>query len=406
MKYFWIKHIFIIGSILFLSCSKSGQEYAYNIYGNSHRTSSYESLGRFWTGVALLEKVNISDTTGFVSIPLSLKGNVFVTSTSNGYVVLFENTDLLWEVKLEPDEYVISNLVASPKQEIIFITNHRNIYSISNSGQIIWKIQIPEKASFFSTLLATNDGVFFTDSNSILYKVDYSGKIVWTKKLPLPSTNCFAEMSNSILAVIVTNDSLGATDTLLVLDKSGETKWKKFFDGIRLVRTPIVWNERIYLIGYKENRGEIVGLLICLDDKGKLLWTKEFGIVPRYISISNAGEIYLILYNSGLGETMSTIYKIDSTGKILNLQHISAIFYSPLFISEQILGAVGYSKGLPMMIFFGTDLNIWKSIDLSKFPSVLNIPAFLENRTLIFVSTSGNYFIKIDENPIIKMLPW
>ncbi|MFN3269861.1 MAG: hypothetical protein ACK42G_04675, partial [Candidatus Kapaibacteriota bacterium] len=59
-----------------------------------------------------------------------------------------------------------------------------------------------------------------------------------------------------------------------------------------------------------------------------------------------------------------------------------------------------------VMIFFGEDLTLWKTIDLSKYPSVLNIPAILEDCTMFFVSTSGNFFVRIDENPVIKLLPW
>lgn len=399
--------IISLGLLVFLfSCSKENEKEAFNLFGNSGRSCSFEKGGQFWTGVASLERVNTSDTTGFLTYPLALKDNVFVTSTADGWVVCLKHTNLLWEFKLEQGEYLVSNIVASPKQELFFITNLMNIYLLSKEGEKIWKISIDDSAKFFSTLLATRSGVYFTTSTGNFYKVGYDGKIKWKIHLPLQSTNCFAEASNGNVVLNLTHDKLGETDTLVFVDTAGRILHKTFFENTRLVRTPVAWKDKIFILGYKEENGEIVGSIFCLDTLGNVLWKKDFGIIPRFLSVSNDGELFLILYNVGLGENLSTIYKFNTSGEIISKQFITATFYTPLFISEQIIGAIGYTKGNPVMLFFGKDLTLWKSIDLSKFPSVLNIPAILDDYTMFFVATSGKYLVRIDENPIIKLLPW
>lgn len=396
----------IILVLILFSCGSEKEKEPYNLYRNAQRQSTFENFGKFWTGVAILEKVQCSDSTGFITYPLTLSHNRFVTSTSNGVLACFEHTRLLWEYALEPDEYVISNLIASPSEEIIFISNKKNIFALSNEGRKLWVFRLDDNARYFSILLATKKGFYFSTSNGYLYRFDYSGKQLWKEELPLVSTNCFAEYKDGNIVLNLTNDELGKTDTVAFLDTNGNFVWKRHFDGLRLVRYPVVWKDKIFVMGYREQVGELVGSLICLDTKGQVIWNKEFGIVPRYLSVSNDGFAYLVLYNAGLGETISTIYKIDTAGKIIKSQHITSVFNTPLFISQQIVGALGYTKGNPVMIFFGDDLTLWKTIDLSKFPSVLNIPAILEDCTMFFVSTSGNYFVRIDENPIIKLLPW
>ncbi|MEJ5287027.1 MAG: hypothetical protein CH6_3839 [Candidatus Kapaibacterium sp.] len=403
----WFNKLFAFSILVFLlSCGQEEKKEPFNLYGNSFRQSTFEQFGKFWTGVSLLEKVQCSDTTGFISHPLALSQNKFVTSTANGVVVCYEHTKLLWEFKLKPNEYVISNFIASPNEEIIFITNLKNVYSISKDGKENWNVTLDDTSRYFSNLLATANSFYFTNSFGLLYRINYKGIILFKKFLPLPSTNCFTEFKNNRIVLNLTHDEIGKTDTVLLVDTNGNFLWKQFFEGLRLVRYPVVWKDRIYVFGYKEQDGELLGMLSCLNENGKVIWNKEFGIVPRYLSISKDGNLYLVLYNSGLGETISTIYKIDTNGTIVNKQHITAVFNSPLFLSQQLIGALGYIKYNPVMIFFGEDLTLWKTIDLSKYPSVLNIPAILEDCTMFFVSTSGNFFVRIDENPVIKLLPW
>lgn len=391
---------------ILISCNNQNNKEPFNLYGNSHRTSSYEKLGRFWMGISTLENAKTKDGDGFVSIPLALSDNKFVCSTIDGYILLFQHTSLLWEFKLDTNEYLVSDFAALPNEDLVFVTNKNFLYSISNSGVLKWRIPIFDSASYFSTLLATKSSIYFSTSRKKLKRYDFNGKLKWSIELPLETTASFAEFNNDNLVINLTYNEVGKTDTIIFVNSNGEVRWKKFFPFVRLLRSPTVWKDKIFTFGYSETQGSYVGFLFCLDSTGKVLWTKEFGLVPRYLSASDDGFLYLCLYNTGLGETLTKIYKINSQGDILAQQNIGAIFHSPFFISQQILCAVGYTRGNPSLLFLDSDLNLWKTIDLTKFPNVLNIPAFLSDCSLIFVSSVSNHFVRIDENPVIKLLPW
>lgn len=405
MKYLLIKSIFFSIIFIFYSCGNPKEKEPYNLYGNSHRTSSYENLGRFWTGISSLEDAGCSDSSGFTTFPLALSENKFVTATNNGLVVLFQHTRLQWEFKLGTGEFLVSNLVASPKEDILFISNKNFLYSISNSGTLNWKANLSDTSSVYSTLLATKEAVYFA-SPKYLYKYNYQGKLLWSLPLFLETTMTFAEFSNDKLVMNLTFNEVNRTDTILLISSKGKILWSRPLENVRLLRSPVVWKDKIFAFGYGIENSSQVGYLFCIDSAGTIQWKKEFDIVPRYLSITVDGTLFLCLYNSGLGETISTIYKLDNHGNILSQQHISAIFYSPLFISQQILCAVGYTRGNPSLIFLDSELNLWKTFDLTKFPTLLNIPAFLTDCSLIFVSAVSNHLVRIDENPIIKLLPW
>ncbi len=406
MRFIVSKFFFLFCFCILISCSNQKPKNPFNLYGNSQRTSSYEKLGRFWMGISTLENAKTTDEKGFDTFPLALSDNKFVSSTKNGYILLYQHTSLLWEFKLDTNEFLVSDFAASPNEDLFFITNKNYLYSISSNGVLKWKVPIFDSASYFSTLLTTNSSIYFSSSKKNLKSYDFNGKLKWTLELPLEATSAFAEFNNDNLVINLTNNEVGKTDTIIFVSSDGKIRWKKFFSFVRLLRSPIVWKDEIFAFGYSESQGSYIGFLYCLDSTGNVLWTKEFGLVPRYLSVSDDGFLYLCLYNTGLGETLSKIYKIDNQGKIVTQQNIGAIFYTPFFISQQILCAVGYTRGNPSLIFLDSDLNLWKILDLTRFPNVLNIPAFLTDCSLIFVSSVSNHFVRIDENPVIKLLPW
>jgi len=405
MKYFLIRNLLFLNFIYLISCGNQKEKEPYNLYGNSQRTSSYERLGRFWMGISLLEDAGCSDSSGFATFPLALSENKFVAATNIGRVFLFQHTRLQWEFKLDSGEYLLSNFVASPREDILFITNKNFLYSVSISGKLNWRSYFADSSIIFSTLLATKEAVYFA-SQKFLYKFNYKGELLWCLPLSLESTMTFTEFSNDNLILNLTFNEVNRTDTVIFVNKLGKIVWKRPMDNVRLLRSPVVWKNKIFVFGYTFDNTTELGFLFCLDSTGKMLWMKDFGMIPRYLSISDDGKLFLCLYTSGLGETISTIYKLDDNGEIVSKQHISAIFYSPFFISQQILCAVGYTRGNPTLIFLDSELNLLKTMDLTKYPTLLNIPAFLKDCSLIFVSSVSNHLVRIDENPIIKLLPW
>lgn len=397
--------IHLLSLTLLIRCGSEESSKPFNIYSDGQRTNSYEELGTFWNGLAYVEKLNLGDTTGFAQPPLALSNNKFVVATNAGSIALFKHTNLLWEKKLSDSEFVISNFVADPKENIYFLSNKHRLYSFSIVGEKNWAIQIDEATNTFSNLLATNDAIYFSSENKRLFKIQSTGKIEWVLKIPLPTTPTFAEF-NGNLVINITNNSTTFSDSILLIDKSGKIRWSREVENTRLIKSPVIASGRIYAIGYRYYKNITEGKIICLDTLGKIIWNKFLPIIPRFISVSRSGEIFLILYNLGIGEILSALYLLNNQGEVIARQFVNAIFYGPALISQDKIALLGYTKEIPSMLFFDKGLNLLKTLDLSRIPPPIVLPAVLTDCTIIFVTSNGPYLVRVDENPIIKLLPW
>lgn len=202
--------------LLFIGCSKEKKKDVFNIFGNINRTCSFEKQKNIWNGIVYTEKVNISDSSGFATFPLSLGGNTFITSTNNGFITCFENTELIWKTPLDSGEYVISNFVADWQKNIFFITSTFRIISISTTGKVNWALQLRDSIQWVSTLLSTDDAILFSTSSKKLYKYSFDGKLLWERNLPIPTTQTFAGFRDGIVANL-TYDEFEKTDTVFFL---------------------------------------------------------------------------------------------------------------------------------------------------------------------------------------------
>lgn len=402
-KYFLL--IYLLSLALLISCGLEKPNKSFNTYGDGQRTNSYEELGTFWSGIAYVEKLNVKDTTGFAQPPLALSGSKFVVATNAGSIALFEHTSLLWEKPLGDSEFVVSNFVADPKENIYFLSNKHKLYSFSIDGQKNWTIKIDDTTNVFSTLLATNNAIYFSSESGKLFKISFTGKIEWALPLPLPTTPTFAEFDGN-LVINITNNSTNLSDSILFIEKSGKIRWSRQVENTRLVKSPVIASGRIYAIGYRYLENTTEGRIICIDTLGRIIWNKSLPIIPRFISVSRSGELFLVLYNLGIGETLSSLYELNRQGEIIAHQFVNTIFYTPVLISEDKIALLGYTKETPSMLFFDKELNLLKSIDLSKIPPPIVQPAVLTDCTIIFATSNGPYLVRIDENPIIKLLPW
>ncbi len=408
MQCMYINNIFRVFFFLFLflfsSCSNDKEANFFNILSDSQRTNSYEEFGSFWNGIIYSEKLSTSDTSGFLTYPLHLGKNFFVSGTNLGWIVLLKHSSLVWERKLEDNQYVISNFVADERKNIYFITNQMLLYSVSFEGEFNWKVAIPDTSKMLTSLLISSNGISFFVSNTF-YLFDFHGKLKFKKTFSIVPTQHFSFYDDSYF-VNLTNNTLNITDTLVVFDKNGSLRWQWSFERVRLLRAPVVNNNKVYLIGYNEVKGDLQGYLFCLDLNGRLLWKTQLPLVPRYISVSRGGDIFLVLYNTGLGENISAIFRIGENGKILFKQYVRGTITSPVLISRDKLCVLCYVKGFPSLMFFENQLNLLKTFDLAKYPTPVNYPLVLEDATIVFLSSQTPQIVRIDENPIIKLLPW
>lgn len=390
---------------MFIGCSNEKEKYSSNIFGNINRTCSFEKQKNIWSGILYIEKVNISDSSGFATIPLSLGGNTFVTSTNNGFITCFENTELLWETPLDSGEYVISNFVADWRKNIFFITNTFRIVSLTNSGKVNWSLQLRDSIQWVSTLLSIDDAILFSTSSRKLYKYSVDGKLIWERNLPIPTTQTFTGFKDGIV-VNLTFDEFEKTDTVVFFNKNGIPEWKFFAEKVRFIKFPVTFKDNVFVYGIESSANSDRGVFFCLNSDGSVKWKKDFAMIPRFLSISEDNELYLVLYAMGVGQKISELQKINIDGNAITRQFISSIFYTPFLVGKIKLFNLCYKEGIPSIIYFGKDLVLIKSFDLSNAPVPLILPVILEDGTVIYLASNGPYFIRIDENPILKLLPW
>lgn len=391
--------------VLFWACKSEQNKLMFNIYGNGFRTNSFEDFKNIWSGIVYFEKVNISDTGGFANFPLSLGDNEFVVSTNNGYITYFNERSLVWEIPLDLGEYLVTSFAADRHKNIYFITNYLRLYSISKNGKKNWVITIEDSSKSISTLLTSEDALYFSTSSNTLFKYSFDGKLLWKKKFSLSILHTFTLFKEGIV-LNLSHYEYGKTDTLVYINKNGNEKWKFFSQNVRILKNPVVFQNRIFVYGVETVLEKDKGVLFSIDELGKLLWKKEFQSIPRFLSVSKNQELYLILYSIGVGQIMSELQKIDFNGITLDKQFIASNFYTPFFIGKKKLFNLGYKDGKPMLIFFGKDLVLMKHFDLSNAPVLLIMPVILDNGTIIYLSANSATLIRIDENPILKFLPW
>ncbi len=113
-------------------------------------------------------------------IALSRQGLVYVLGSDGKLRAVDSLGRILWEypaVGKLPPTYP-SNLMAAPDGSAI-VAAGTNIYSISSSGQELWKASVGEQSPHWLSKVACSDtGLIFCASRSLV-AIDSSGKIVW-----------------------------------------------------------------------------------------------------------------------------------------------------------------------------------------------------------------------------------
>ena len=136
------------------------------------------------------------------------------------------------------------------------------------------------------------------------------------------------------------------------------------------------------------------------------MWTKELSVLPRYISVSEEGNIYVAGYNAGLGEGLSGIFCFSDKGKLIWKQYLDITVKSPILISQDNLAIVGVKRRSPAVFFFNKMGTLIKTVSLSDTP-ILNLQPFVLPEPIIaFAGAEKLFILRIDESMMNKILPW
>ena len=342
---------------------------------------------------------------------MALSSWQFVFATSNGSIIYVNNKVAEWEQKLDSGFVCAAGMVADKKQNIYVIDNNASIYSFDLLGKLRWKHSLTKIDSSsivtFSDLLAQEDGLVAASTDGIITKYSYNGKIIWNRKFNLPTTAYFPSDNSGNLFIPLTQNRFGGNDSLISLDKSGKTNWLIKLNNTRIIKPPVIFDEKIYLCCVESSGDTKLPIVYVLDKKsGKVIRTFEINQMPRFISIDDDGNLYLVAYDGGFGKTISMIICWDKEGKKLWDKYFEVTIPYPLMISNKSLAFIGVDNDASGVYYLTKSGLVQHVISLTEAPILLFQPTVAPGNKIVFGSTDRLELVFIDDSPLNKFLPW
>lgn len=404
---------FILLALIINSCGDPFKEKVFNASASYTRANDYTEYRRFSTN--LLETKyfdNKSDTqqsSGSHLEPLVVGYNDYYLFGSDG-TISFISKDILKTTFMVPDSTPISTRpAADEKQNIYFITLKPILYSFDNLGKMRWQINLSDEFDpfeLFSDILAVNDGVLVGTTSGKLYKVSFDGKLIFKKHYNTSISRSFAADEHGNIYFVLTKNTFGDTDNLVMIDKKGNEKFNKPIDFVRIVKNPVVKGDNIYLIGYMQNVNKSSSLLICFDKRGFEKWRQELPVFPRFLS-ADEHNAYVIGFNTGVGESMSGIFSFNRVGKQNWRLFISATVTAPLLVGSSKSAIVGTTPNGAAVFF--VDNENGKLIEdraLNEVDTFYTVPAVTADGSIIFGMSARRGIVRLTDTALNKILPW
>ncbi len=401
------KYILLILSALFISCS--GNDYeppeTVNLYGNPGRTNTFEHIS-ISTGYIREITPDFEDTTGIASYPLILKGDKILYPQTSGRISILDMNDL--EYSFFPDSSARAlSCAADSAGNIYVLLKNGTVYSY-NSNKQNWKFDIRnvcDSPAIYSNILVDEYGIIAAEQSKVIFKLDFNGNLVWKRFHDDTISRTFASDAGHIV-YFVTSNTISESDTLFVVEPNGYELLSLPFDRVRLVGYPVVHNGKIYLTGVINQEDRKITNLYCIGDNGDELWKKTISGLPKYISVSDKGEVFVVSFTSGIGQQINTVYSFGKGGETKDKLYMDVAIASPLIIGERKIIFSGIaSEGPGLFLLNRQNLDLYKSISLVEYPDVNMQPGILENGAMVLCGLNRIYILALDDTPFDKLLP-
>ena len=196
---------------------------------------------------------------------------------------------------------------------------------------------------------------------------------------------------------------------MLFINSNGKTIWEKHFEFVRFIKAPIIGKNRIYAIGekVKNNSDSKIPFIFAFDLKGKLLWRKEYEILPRFLSLDNEQRLYVSGYNTSFNNNaLSLIQCLDKNGVKVWEKYFDIAVATPVLVSKEILAFIGVNDNAYGLYFLGKEGNLLKVMSLTDGPSIRLQPTVNPIGNLLFPCVNELEMLEIDESSIDKIIPW
>jgi putative pyrroloquinoline-quinone binding quinoprotein len=401
------KVLIILISVLIVSCSETDiREYG-NIFGNKGRSCSFENYKDFQ--YQLYSQKEIDSTSGATSAPLLLNNRQYILSTEDGRIVSTLNNDKLWEYQLDSGLFIGAGFAADSNNNIYTIDNFGKIYSIDTAGKLRYSNQLfnPSKLEIFNTPLALKNAIVFSSSDGNLAILDKSGMELYKNKYNSGIIDYVSAIDDERILVTLSNNQFGVTDTLICLGLDGVEKWRFSAKGFRFIKGAISNGTQIAVSGSVQGGENPLSKVFYLDSDGQVMWDKEISNIPRFLSMSEEGDLYLVSYSSGMGQMLSGIFAYSSKGDMTWKIYYDYSIPMPIYISQNELMFLASNRETYALFYLQRkDGRLVKSLEIGGVHPINFYPEVDIDGSIVFAGKETLRIIRVDETAINKILPY
>lgn len=390
------------------SCSNSEYDKEYgNLLGGKGRNNSYEFVDRFQ--YQMYSEILIDSNSSATCPPLILRNNKTIIASDNYKITSLYSNEKDWEFELDSNEVIGAGFVSDSNNNIYTISNDGQFISLDHSGKLRFKKRLIElnKLEFFNKPLYIDGSIVISSSNGDVVSVDTDGNIQFELSLGTDIISEVSALTSDNILVTLTNGSFGKTDTLLCLNSKGEEKWRFSSDVFRFLKGAITNGEKIAIGGTKQVGDNKLSMIFYLDNEGSVIWEKELSSLPRYLSMSNEGEIYVITFDSGFRKMLSGVFSFSSEGELNWNIYYDYSIPTPALISENEIAFLASNRETYGLFFLNREDGVLiHTLDIGEAAPLNFIPAITEEGTILFSGKKSLRLIRVDETAINKILPY
>ncbi len=410
---------------LITSCQQQRPQENFNFYGGTSRASAYEQGGTFTTMVITDKpkgKSAENATKGAVVPPVPVTFNQNYLATIDGYAVRYAGNTMEWKTPLDTlpsgKRAVAAAFTAADNNDNFYLfASDGAAYSFDKTGKRRWKQPLftPVATSLYSDILLLPSGIIaaFSDNGTrgMVVKIGLDGKILWQRTTTLAPTRTLAADEQGNIFLALSQNTTGATDSLVSLNADGTPRWGIAVPNTRIMKSPVLGYGMVLVAGVQEEKDGRKDIVRAFDAQtGKERWTKTLTVAAQGISVGTRenGEPLIVLagYRIGLAEPLTLVVGLDAAGKeIWRLSYELAIIGAPMISSENIafVGTKGDALGVYLMRKDGVFDRV---VSLSEVQLLCLIPGVDIQNNLVFAMTEELGVIKVGSLPAQRLLPY
>ncbi|MEZ4724614.1 MAG: hypothetical protein R2863_08170 [Candidatus Kapaibacterium sp.] len=399
--------LIILSSIFILSCGNNGSREYGNIFGGIGRSSSFEKIESFQSQQFF--EYTLDSLAGATSAPHLLKDRLYIFSTDDGRILCASGKDKKWEYKLDSGSFIGAGFASDNYLNIYTIDNLGRVYSLDSSGNSRFSKQLfePSKLEIFNTPLSLGNNVIFSSSDGNLSILDSLGNILYNHKYNSSILDYISAIDDENILITLSNNKFGVTDTLVCLSSKGIEKWRFSADGFRFVKGAITNGSQISLSGSLQGGDNPLSKIFYLDRDGKLMWEKEISNIPRFLSMSEDGELYLISYSSGMGQMLSGIFAYDKKGEMIWKIYYDYSIPMPIYITKNELMFIASNRETYALFYLQrSDGVLIRSLEIGGIHPIVFYPEIEVDGSIVFAGKEKLRLIRVDATAINKILPY